>query len=193
MENIQNLAIIVGIYNLEFFGCEQQNTKKLESTLTSPRRRAGGYQWLVELMRGYWTALTSLASKLRENSDDHSNYNRFLLGPVPASGWWAEWGFCFLAPTVYLVEKGWFCRRKLWCCYKHWAVKKQRVKALWSERWLENLVGIKCLTLRKEWGSCSPINNGNSTIQWLSSAIPWSENSADILIICAFKIQIYIL
>lgn len=53
MENIQNLAITVGIYNLEFFGCEQQDTKKLESTLTSPSRRVGGYRWLVELMRGY--------------------------------------------------------------------------------------------------------------------------------------------
>lgn len=34
MENIQKLVIVVEIYNLEFFGCKQQNAKQLESTLT---------------------------------------------------------------------------------------------------------------------------------------------------------------
>lgn len=34
MENIQKLVTVVEIYNLEFFGYKQQNTKQLETTLT---------------------------------------------------------------------------------------------------------------------------------------------------------------
>ena len=33
MENSQNLATIIGIYNLEFSGCKQQNTKKNQNQL----------------------------------------------------------------------------------------------------------------------------------------------------------------
>lgn len=60
LETIQNLAIVVEIYNLEIFDCKQQNKNKIESSLTSSSRRAEGYQWLMELMRGYELGLDPL-------------------------------------------------------------------------------------------------------------------------------------
>lgn len=60
LETFQNLAIVVEIYNLEIFDCKQQNKTKIESSLTSSSRRAEGYQWLMELMRGYELGLDPL-------------------------------------------------------------------------------------------------------------------------------------
>lgn len=36
METIPNLAVVVGICNLEYFGCKQQNKKKKKNQLFFP-------------------------------------------------------------------------------------------------------------------------------------------------------------
>ena len=63
-----------------------------------------------------------------------------------------KWGFCFLALNLHLMGKGSFCKGNFGTV----TVRKQHVKALGSSEWLEDLVSIMYLTLRKQMGFLFP-------------------------------------